>query len=89
MPTDLPKFLFCEPDPDEDDSLLGYILHTQEPAFLAAFIEHDNGVREGNLVRWFTDQSGFITRQLEAGIEPASTMARLIREAGDFMRECA
>lgn len=46
MPTlpDIPKFLFCEPDPDDAEDLLGYVLHTQEPAFLAAFIEHDNGM---------------------------------------------
>lgn len=88
MDPTLPKFLYCEPDPDELEEVCGYVLHTQDPPFLAQFIEHDNGAREGRLVRWFTDQSAFITQQLEAGVEPASTMARLMREAGDFMREC-
>lgn len=87
-PPTLPKFLYCEADPDEDEAILGYVLHTQEPPFLAQFTLHSNGAREGNLVRWFTDQPTFIQQQLDAGIEPASTLARLIREAGDFMREC-
>lgn len=89
LPTDLPKFLFCEPDPETDhDDVLGYALHLHEPACLTRFHENGDGAIEGNLVRWFTDQSQFITKQLEAGIEPATTLARLMREAGDFMREC-
>lgn len=85
----LPKFLFCEPDPDTDlDDVLGYVLHLHEPACLARFHQNEDGLIEGTLVRWFTDQGQFISRQLEAGIEPAGTLARLMREAGDFMREC-
>jgi hypothetical protein len=86
---DLPRFLYCEPDPETDhDDVLGYVLHLHEPPFLARFHENEDGLIEGNLVRWFTDQAQFISQQLEAGIEPASTLARLIREAGDFIREC-
>jgi hypothetical protein len=91
MPTTdtLPKFLFCEPDPDHDlDDVQGYALHLHEPPFLARFHCNEDGLIEGNLVKWFTDQAAFIQQQLDAGIEPASTMARLMREAGDFIREC-
>lgn len=68
--------------------MLGYALHLHEPPFLARFHQNEDGLIEGNLVRWFTDQGQFITKQLKAGLEPASSMARLMREAGDFMREC-
>lgn len=86
---DLPKFLFCEPDPETDaDVVLGYVLHLHEPACLTRFIKNYDGMIEGTIVRWFCDQSQFITKQIEAGIEPASTLARLMREAGDFIRVC-
>lgn len=39
----IPKFLFCDADPDDAEEVLGYVLHTQEPAFLAQFIETEEG----------------------------------------------
>ncbi len=83
----IPKFLFCEADSADDDDVRGYILHTEEPAFLATAANDDFGLTL-TISQWFCDQNTFATRQLEAGIEPAATMARLIRQAHEFAREC-
>jgi hypothetical protein len=66
--------------------IVGYVLHTQEPALLIRFTQQDDGTLTGEPCQWFTDSHTFFTRQLAAGIEPAITLARLMRQAGDYLR---
>jgi hypothetical protein len=88
MPTHpLPKFLLCDPDDSDPESVVAYVLHIHEPACLIRFTEEADGSCSGEPVKWFTDQPTFIQQQLDAGIEPALTLARLMRQAGDFLRE--
>ncbi|OHD24592.1 MAG: hypothetical protein A2Y38_01330 [Spirochaetes bacterium GWB1_59_5] len=72
----LPKFLIA----DDGESERDFVIHTQYPAFIMEFIGH-----RGTPV-FVDDEKEFIQRELYAGREPAQTLARLLREAGEFFQ---
>ena len=67
-----PKFLFCE----NLDGSRYFVFHTEKPKFLVEFIETGEGYEQSEGVTFFDKPP-----------ENASQIARLMREAGDFLVE--
>lgn len=77
MSTDnLPKFLVADDGGDRD-----FVVHCHYPKFIMEYIE-DRGTPI-----FLDSQSDFIANEISAGREPAQSLARLMREAGEFFME--
>ena len=73
----LPKFLIADDGSSERD----FVVHCHYPSFILEFIADQ-------AVPYFVDsEEGFIATERAAGREAAATLARLMREAGDFFSE--
>ena len=73
----LPKFLIADDGASERD----FVVHCHYPSFILEFMA-DQGVP------YFIDsEEAFIATERAAGREPGATLARLIREAGEFFAE--
>lgn len=76
MPTELPKFIIGDDGGERD-----FVVHLHYPRIVIEFTE-------GRGTPTFLDsQDNFITLELAAGRESAQTLARLLREAGDFFMD--
>lgn len=75
----LPKFLICDDGDDRD-----FVLHCHFPRLLIEFAENESEKIEGSVVMEIDPLSAFITTEMDSGREPAQSMARIMREAGDF-----
>ena len=70
----LPKFLIADDGSSERD----FVVHCHYPTLILEFIEDQ-------AVPYFIDsEDEFIASERAGGREPGDTLARLIREAGDF-----
>ena len=70
----LPKFLIADDGASERD----FVVHCHYPTLILEFLEDQ-------AVPYFIDsEEEFIAAERAAGREPGDTLARLIREAGDF-----
>ena len=75
----LPKFLIADDGSSERD----FVIHCHYPSLILEFIEDQ-------AVPCFIDsEEEFIATERAAGREPGDTLARLIREAGDFYSDAA
>ena len=73
----LPKFLIADDGASERD----YVVHCHYPSLILEFIADQ-------AVPCFIDsEEEFIATERAAGREPGATLARLVREAGDFHSE--
>ena len=70
----LPKFLYAE-DLEGDRE---FVIHNHWPRFIMEFVDG-----QGTPHLW-DPEAEVIKMELAAGREPAATLARLMREAGDF-----
>ncbi len=70
----LPKWLIAD-DGNERD----FVVHCEYPRLVVEFVE---GVGRPT---FFDSKTEFIENEINAGREPAQTMARLMREAGEFL----
>jgi hypothetical protein len=77
----LPKFLIAD-DGSNDDEARDFVVHLHYPRFVMEIVEN-----ECRPV-FIDDEKLFIDLTLKEGKEPAMILARLMREAGDFYREC-
>jgi hypothetical protein len=74
---DLPKFLIADDGGERD-----FVVHCHYPKFILEFGEDGTGKPT-----FIDSESDFITLELEAGREPAQSLATLLREAGEFFME--
>jgi hypothetical protein len=72
----LPKFIIGDDGEDRD-----FVVHLHYPRFVMEF--------DGNQGKslFIDSEEDFARDELAAGREPASTLARLMREAGEFFAE--
>lgn len=77
----LPKFILGDDGtPEEAGEARDFVVHLHYPRFIVEFIG------ERGAVTWLDNEQDFIANDLAAGREPAATLARLLREAGDFFQ---
>lgn len=91
--TNLPKFLYCESLEGERE----FVLHTRKPLLLMEMTEDEADYGEKNpfvktvpvrgTAQMLEDPQAYVLEQLEKGQEPASTLARVAREAGEFYQD--
>jgi hypothetical protein len=72
----LPRFIIADDGEDRD-----FVVHLRYPRFIMEF--------HGNVGTplFIDDERDFMQDELAAGREPSSTLAKLMREAGEFFAE--
>lgn len=75
----LPKFLIADSGDDRT-----FIIHLESPRLLLEAIEEDPDQAKLEVAEWLESERDFIANELANGREPAQTLARVMREAGDF-----
>lgn len=73
----LPKFLIADDGADRE-----FVIHNHWPRFIVEFVQ---GV---GTPHFWDSEAEIIDAELKAGREPATLLARLMREAGDFYNYC-
>lgn len=73
MPAELPKFIIGDDGRERD-----FVVHCHYPRFVMEYVE-GRGVPV-----FFDSESDYIQNEISAGREPAQSLARLLRQAGDF-----
>lgn len=74
----LPKFLFADDGDYTGDGPREFVIHNHWPRFIMEFAEGTG------TPHFYDPEAEIIAAELKAGREPASLIARLMREAGDF-----
>ena len=88
-----PKFLICDPSPadlaeDPDLEEVDFILHTHLPRFLAAAqLDEDSRMTFIDPIAWYDDPATALPPTSRSE-DHATAMARLMREMGDWYRQC-
>ncbi len=79
QPDSLPEWLIGDSADDRT-----FVLHLHEPRFILEVMEDDH--TELVPVMWIDSQSDYTANELANGRDPAKSMARLMREAGEFYK---
>lgn len=73
---ELPEWLVADDGEDRD-----FVVHCHYPRFIVEYVGNKGDAT------FIDSESDFINNEISAGREPAQTLARLLREAGDFFME--
>ncbi len=75
----LPRFIIGDDGNPDEDEARDFVVHCETPRFVLEILPDGEGA-----TTFLESESDFIAIELANGREPASTIARLMREAHEF-----